>query len=194
MKRAIRFLSFSLAMLVLVPASADPLGPDTQSDPAAQAMADSLREAAGSDIAVIPAGVLKAQTDANDLATALQYPTMDIAVVTMSGAQLKDALERSVSLFPSPNTGFLQLSGLTATFSKSAAVGSRVTAISVGGAYDKSKNYTVAMPGSLARGGMGYFKVWDRTQISKTLQGVTMESLVKGKSKLVKEPRWSEAP
>jgi len=194
MKKAIRTISLSFALLASLPAGATLLGPDTQSDPAAQAIADMLREAAGSDIAVVPAGVLKAQSDANDLATALQYPTMDIAIVTMSGAQLKDALERSVSLFPSPNTGFLQLSGINAAFSKSAAVGSRVTTISIGGSFDKSKNYTVAMPGSLARGGMGYFKVWDRTQISKTLQGVTMESLVKGKSKLVKEPRWTEVP
>lgn len=194
MKMVTRSVCFSFALLACLPAVAAALGPDTQSDPAGQAIADALREAAGSDVAVVPAGVLKAQTEANDLATALQYPTMDIAVVTMSGAQLKDALERSVSLFPSPNTGFLQLSGITATFSKSAAVGSRVATISISGAFDRAKNYTVAMPGSLARGGMGYFKVWDRTQISKTLQGVTMESLVKGKSKLAKEPRWTEVP
>ncbi len=167
-------------------------GPETEAFGPAQVAADAMREAAGADMAFLAAGMIKSNYDPKDLSSLLQFPTDELVVVSLKGSQVRQALERSVSLYPAPNTGFLQLSGLEAAFSKSAAPEHRITSVIVGGnKLDDSRTYTVAMPASLARGGLGYFKVWDRNAITRTLSGRTMESILQGKPFTGSSPRWS---
>lgn len=193
MSNRVRMKKVLLGLVVAVASvSAAWAGPETEAFGPAQVAADAMREVAGSDMAFIAAGMLKSNFDSKDLATLLQFPTDELVVVSLKGSQIRQALERSVSLYPAPNTGFLQLSGLEASFSKGAAPEHRITSVTVGGnKLDDSRTYTVAMPASLARGGLGYFKVWDRNAITRTLSGRTMESILQGKSYNGSAPRWS---
>ncbi|MCW5936923.1 MAG: 5'-nucleotidase C-terminal domain-containing protein [Fimbriimonadaceae bacterium] len=165
-------------------------GPDREAFGPAQVAADYLRSAARTDIAFLPAGVLKPEFKSGDLSGMLQFPTDDLCVVQLTGAQLRAAMERSVSLYPSPNPGFLQVSGISVTFKKGAAPNKRVVDLNVAGAdVQGDAKYKVAMPGSLARGGLGYFTIWDRSQILDTLPGQDLESVLKGKSGTDPNPR-----
>lgn len=178
--------------LMLLVASGAYAGPGNEAFGPAQAAADILRSAVGADACFLPAGMVKDSFSADNLASLLQYPSDEVAVVDLKGSQIRVALERSVSLYPSASTGFLQLSGIDVTFSKSAPVDKRITSVSVGGMkLDDARSYSVAMPVSLARGGYGYFKVWERTQITRTLEGETLESLLKGKRAAETSPRWT---
>jgi 2',3'-cyclic-nucleotide 2'-phosphodiesterase (5'-nucleotidase family) len=156
--------------------------PETEAFAPAQAAADVLREAAGAEIAFLPAGMLKSAFEPENLASLLQYPTDELAVVNLRGSQIRLAFERSVSLFPSPSSAFLQLSGIEFTFSRSAAPDSRVLTITLDGQrLDPNRTYSVAMPATIARGGLGYFRVWNRDQIARVMTGVTLESLLRGR-------------
>lgn len=160
-------------------------------DAGAQSAADFIKTYAQTDGAFLAAGLVKATYNADDLSTILQYPTDSLVVVSLTGAQLRQAFERSVSLFPQPNSSFLQLSGFEVTFSKSASANSRITSITTNGAkIVDSKTYTVAMPSSLGRGGLGFFKIWDRNKITKTFEGVTLEDVLKGKKFAETPARW----
>jgi len=150
-----------------------------------------MRAAAGTDIAFLAAGLVKEGFDKEDLGTILQYPTDEVVVLNLTGAQVKLALERSVQLFPQPNQSFLQVSGLEATFSKSAPPLGRVTSVMVAGVkLDEGKVYSVAMPSTLARGGLGYFKVWDKVKIERKLTG-KIEDVLRGKRSVGSASRWS---
>jgi len=171
------------------------IGFDAQATAPAQTAADQLREAASADAAFVATGLLKTTFDRSNLSSMLQYPTDEVSVVTLTGAQLRLALERSISLHPTPNPAFLQLSGLEVTYSKSAPADKRIIEVMVGTVkLQDDKSYKVAMPGALARGGLGYFKVWKRENITRTLDKITLESLLKGKATIELASRWKEVP
>lgn len=178
--------------LTLVLAGTAFAGPGNEAYGPAQSAADVLRSAAGADACFLPAGMVREVASPDNLAAILQYPTDELAVVDLKGAQIRAALERSVSLYPSSSTGFLQLSGIEATFSRSAPVDKRIVSVTVGGSrLDDGRTYSVAMPVSLARGGYGYFKIWDKNQIVRTLDNTTLESLLKGKRASESGSRWT---
>lgn len=165
--------------------------PELESHGPSQAAADVLREVTGADAAFLPAGMVKPLAEVSDLAQLLVYPTDTVSVVKLSGAQVRSALERSVSLVPLPSSAFLQVSGIEATYSKGAPVDKRLTKISIAGAaLDEGRVYNIAMPTTLARGGLGYFKVWNRENISRTLEDQTLESFLKGKPNRSTGSRW----
>ncbi len=182
-----------LGVFALVISVAAIAGPDTESFGPGQAIADELRSHTGADLAFVPAGVLKANAK-GELSHYLLFPTDEISVVKLSGRQVKDALERSVSLVPMSNPGFLQISGLDVTYSASASTNSRVTSVLANGAaLENDRTYTVAMPGNLARGGLGYFSIWDKKAITKAAAAETLDSLLHGKTGSVDAPRWHQA-
>jgi 2',3'-cyclic-nucleotide 2'-phosphodiesterase (5'-nucleotidase family) len=129
--------------------------------------ADAARSAVEADLAlvqasqlrqtVIPAGNLTREA----LTGALLYPDEEIVLVSISGEQLQLALERGLSMLPKPSTAFLQVSGVTVTFRSDAAAGHRVDQIKVGReALSLAKEYRAAMPVSLAKGALGYFRIF----------------------------------
>lgn len=181
--------SFAAVILVALVASAFG-GPDTESFGPGQAIADEMRAVAGTDIAWIPAAMLENEGK-GDLSTYLKFGTDEISIVTLTGEQIKLALERSVNLYPTPNPSFLQVSGLEVSFSKSAAPDARIRTILVNGMeLNLKQNYEVAMPITIARGGLGFFTVWKKTSITRTMEGTTLEKILKGKSGFARTARW----
>ncbi len=178
-------------MTVVLSSGAFAANPETESHGPSQSAADVIREFAGADVAFLAAGMVKAIDAPTDLAQLLVYPTDTVSVVRLTGAELKAAFERSVSLLPLPSSAFLQVSGAEITFSKSSPADRRVQSVSIGNAkLDGAKSYTVAMPTTLARGGLGYFKVWSRDAITKTVEGATLESILKGRAPKSTADRW----
>lgn len=158
-----------------------------------QSCADALREATGADVALIASGFLN--DGATDLRSALVYPTDGVAVVSLSGAQLQRALERSVSLLPNSNPGFLQVSGLAVTYRVSRPANGRVESVSVGGsALRADATYSVAMPLNLARGGLGYFLVWGENAPIRVVDDLTLERVMDGRSIVNSPARWTALP
>jgi 2',3'-cyclic-nucleotide 2'-phosphodiesterase (5'-nucleotidase family) len=131
-------------------------------------VADSLKLAAKSEIALVPAGLLEekgipANDESPDAArAALASPAENVLTLKVTGKQLLGALERSVSLAPRKNQGFLQMAGVTVVYDPTQPENSRITDAKANGDPVKpDKTYVVAMPESLAHGALGYFKFWD---------------------------------
>jgi 2',3'-cyclic-nucleotide 2'-phosphodiesterase (5'-nucleotidase family) len=186
-RRVLPFLA--LACLAATAVSDDPsLGATA----AGQAVADALKEAAGSEIALVPAGVLKDTDKKDDLGASLAFEGDGIIVVKVTGAKLREALERAVSAFPQPSVGFLQVAGLEASFKKSAPANSRITSVTVGASkLEDGKTYTVAMPLSLQQGQLGYANLWEDSKIVKRIEKATMGTVVKGRRVGSFLARWS---
>jgi len=168
-------------------------GPEVGAHSASQSAADLLRDFAGSDGAFLAAGILKTKNFQKDnLASLLQYPTNSIVVLSLSGVQIREAFERSVSLYPQPNEGFLQISGFDVSFKKDGSPNSRIVSITVNGSkLQESKNYNVAMPSTLAHGALGYFKIWENAKTVKVFGKTTVEDVLRGKHAADTLPRWS---
>lgn len=160
-----------------------------------QAIADQLKEAAQTDGAFITSGLIRDDYKGDSLASALIYPTDEVVVVALRGGQIRQALERAVSLYPHPFSAWLYISGFEATFSPSAEPGKRILTVTANGdKLDDSRTYSVAMPAQLGRGGFGYFKVWDKSKIVKTLENATVESIVKDKKAVPSKNRIVAQP
>lgn len=193
MKPIVRTLC--LAALCLLPFAAFGQEPfELSAYSPAQAAADDLRDYAHSDGAFIAAGLLKTTMQKDNLAALFEFSSDEIVVVKLTGAQVKEAFERSLSVYPMPNSSFLQISGFEVTFNGSAPIGQRVKSVTASGMpIDNSRTYTVAMPARLGRGGFGYFKIWDKADITQTLPGATVETVLHDKPAFDTSPRWSSA-
>src|SRR5690349_111918 len=107
--------AFVLLLLGAVTAVAQD-NPGTGAHLPAQAAADVMRQTANTDVAFLPAAYVNGSYQQNNLASLVQFPTEKIAVLNLTGADLRKALQRSVSLYPMENSSFLQISGLTVDF------------------------------------------------------------------------------
>jgi len=137
--------------------------------------ADALATAAQTTIAFVPALSFKSGTIAPGPVTEpavrelLTLPTETWAVVPLTGVQLRETLERSVSRAPQPNAGFLQVSGVTVTYDPNRPRNARIIALSLSGAQVvPDQVYEVAMPDSLAKGGAGYFTIFGEQPIARS--------------------------
>lgn len=135
-------------------------------------LADALQASSNADIALVAAVSCKPGTidagpiTAAQLANLLQNPNEVWAVSTLTGAQVVEAVEKSLSRLPGTNNAFLQVSGMQVTFDPNAERNSRVVSVRVGsGPLDRSGKYSVVMPLSLAKGGSGYFTIFDASDI-----------------------------
>jgi len=154
-------------------------------------VADAVRNAAQADVALIQAAIFRLPLarsingSEQSVRSALAYADDRIAVVSLEGRRMLQALERSLSLAPQPNKGFLQVSGLTVEFNPSASPEHRIVRVRVGTKpLDSSSIYKVAMPLSLAKGALGYFRVFDGVatkQTEATILQAVMSSLAAGK-------------
>jgi 5'-nucleotidase / UDP-sugar diphosphatase len=84
-----------------------------------------------------------------------------LATMELTGAEIKQALEHSVSQAPGESGGFLQVSGMTFTYDSGADAGSRVQSVEVkqGEEYTAlvdDETYVVATNAFTAKGGDGY--------------------------------------
>ncbi|MCS6948938.1 MAG: 5'-nucleotidase C-terminal domain-containing protein, partial [bacterium] len=82
----------------------------------ANVVVDALRDVSGADIAWLPAAAFHEVSLSRDTPPAemvnrlLPYRDDRVAVLKLTGAQILQALERSLTLYPQPNAGFLQVS------------------------------------------------------------------------------------
>ncbi|MDH7481061.1 MAG: 5'-nucleotidase [Armatimonadota bacterium] len=149
-------------------------------------VSDALKDAMNVQIAFFPAGALreltipKGKVEPKQVIECLQYPNDRVAVLELTGKEVVNALERSVSVFPRKNLGFLQVGGLSFTFTPNSPKGSRVSGVKIGGsAIDLKKKYTVATTEPLAKGGYGYFTIWGSVNIKEIGKITTKEAVEK---------------
>jgi len=138
-------------------------------------VADATRSAVNADLALIQASQLrqtvipKGDLTRDALTAVLPYPDEQVVFVTVSGDQLWSALERGLSMLPKPSTAFLQVSGITVVFRSDADPGQRVDQVRVGReAISRAKTYRTAMPASLAKGALGYFRIFKGLKVEAT--------------------------
>jgi len=149
----------------------------TEESDLANVVVDALRDASGAEIAWLPAAAFNEVTLSKDtppgeiVSRLLPYRDDRVVVLKLTGAQIQQALERALTLYPQPNAGFLQVSGLQVTFDPAKPAGERVVRVQVGTENKQDLNpqreYRVATSATLAYGALGYFKVWERSAIER---------------------------
>jgi len=124
-------------------------------------VADVMRQTAGAEAALIDGGTIRTgipqgKITVKDVYAMLPFDNYLVAI-SLTGAQLKAALEHGVARLEERSRSFPQVSGLTFTYSRSAPAGFRVKDITVGGQpLDAQKEYVVATNDYLVAGGDGY--------------------------------------
>ncbi len=124
-------------------------------------VADVMRDAGSADICLTNGGGIRASINAGPISVGDVFNVLPfdntLVVLEVSGANIKAALERSVSEYPQQLGGFLQVSGLSFEFDPLKAPGERVVSVLVDNKpLDEKKTYTVATNDFLAAGGDGY--------------------------------------
>jgi 5'-nucleotidase/UDP-sugar diphosphatase len=138
-------------------------------------LADAIRETGSADIGLGAADEIMADKHiypgtrtADDILQALRNPSDDtdtVVVLSLTGNQVLRAVERSLSREPQPFDGFLQVSGLQVRYDPSQPAGKRVTLAMSGVPIDAAKTYRVATTRAIAEGSLGYFEIWDKSDI-----------------------------
>lgn len=179
----------ALLVTVLGPAPSHAAGIDntkvrTAETPFGDLLADALRKAAGADLAFLNAGAVRAGTTADSkpetLLRLVVYPTEKVGLLSLTGAQVKRALEHSLAALPTPSNGFLQVAGIKVTFDPAAPKGSRIRSVTLTGTgkpVDSFATYRVAVPLGLAKGGQGYFLVFRKAALKRTLEVTVGDAL-----------------
>jgi len=138
-------------------------------------VADGARAAVNAELALVQANLLRpelipiGELSQEAIEQALSYPDERVVLVELSGEKIRAALERSLSVLPQPSTAFLQVSGLAVTFRSANPAGGRVDSVKVGNEpLAPRKVYRVALPISLAKGALGYFRIFDSVPPKQT--------------------------
>ncbi|CAM3598193.1 5'-nucleotidase C-terminal domain-containing protein [Marinicrinis lubricantis] len=132
------------------------------------AIADSLVDLTGADIALQNGGGVRASIDEGDITLEEIYTVLPfdntVVMVEASGQTIWDALEHSVSSYPSAAGSFLQVSGLSYTFDAAKEPGSRLVEVLVDGEpIELTKMYKVAANDFLTGGGDHFDMLKDET-------------------------------
>ena len=142
--------------------------PDKSETAWGRLVADALRSAVKADLALVNAGALNkgslsaGDIEAESISTLLAFPDDEVVTMTITGAQLRAALERAVQAYPTASSAWLHGAGFTATFNTQASTNRRITMVRVRNKeVQDDDSFKVAMPISLAKGGAGYFTIWN---------------------------------
>jgi 5'-nucleotidase/UDP-sugar diphosphatase len=132
-------------------------------------IADAMLEkgrSAGAQVALMNGGGIRTSVDAGQITLGelldVQPFSNQLSLVTLTGAQLKEALENGVSQIETVAGRFAQVSNMRYSFDPARAVGSRVTGVQIGdgkGGYtalDPAGSYRVATINFMLAGGDGY--------------------------------------
>jgi 5'-nucleotidase len=121
-------------------------------------VADSIREAAQTDVAVMNGGSIRANLEKGDITveevnSILPYSNY-ILKADVKGSVILDTLEVGVSRYAEQSGGFLQVSGVSFTFDPSKEPMSRVSEVKIDGVLlDPDATYSMATNDFLAAGG-----------------------------------------
>jgi 5'-nucleotidase/UDP-sugar diphosphatase len=124
-------------------------------------LADLAREHTGAEVALINAGTVRSSLASGvvtygHIMEVLPFDS-SLSLLTLTGAQLRSALENSVSRLPEANGRFLQVSGLRYAVDPTAPIGGRVRDVEINGVpLDSTRDLTVAVTRFIAEGGDGY--------------------------------------
>ena len=124
-------------------------------------LADLARQETGAEVALLNAGMIRGAIHTGPVTyrQLMEVLPFDATLTRfqLTGADLKEALENSVSRLPEASGRFLQVSGLSYTMDPSAPAGSRIKEVQVGHLpLDPARRYSVVVPRFLAEGGDGY--------------------------------------
>jgi len=109
----------------------------------------------------IRAAIDKGEITLGDVLTTLPFGNT-LATIELTGDELKEALEHSISQAPKESGGFLHVSGMKYTYDSSQPIGSRVKTVEVKGsngsytALNSTQTYIIATNAFTAKGGDGY--------------------------------------
>lgn len=170
-------------------------------------VADIIRQRAGADIAVINGGgirttIKKGIVRKRDVYDAVPFDNY-ILGFRIAGKRIREMLEHSVSAVERGDGRFLQISGLSFVYNRSASPGSRVQSVLISGRpLEPEKEYTLATIDFLAAGGNGYGMLADCaatnlvfSDSSKWLKDVVVEHIKKtGIVSSTLDRRITEAP
>ena len=124
-------------------------------------LADLARRETGAEVTLVNSGIVRGSVVSGPVTyrRLMEVLPLDsgLAVLTLTGAQLRTALENSVSRLPEPNGRFLQTSGIGYAVDPVAPIGARVAAVQIHGVpLDPARRYSVAVTRFIADGGDGY--------------------------------------
>lgn len=142
-------------------------------------VADAYRTAANTDIAVINGGNVRKTIPAGNITRGIileVHPYSNAIVVTeLTGKQIKEMFEFSLSKYPVENGGFLHISGATIKFDSTKEVNNRIVELTIGGKnVELTKKYTVAIPDFIRNGGDGYTMLAGSPEV-RSLQRIDAE-------------------
>ena len=164
--------------------------PNNQEIQVGQSTADIFKTASGADIALVASGFLTPSKNAANLTSSFLFPSDELWLVNLTGKQLSDAFERSLSFYPEPCPDMLYFGGAEVTFQSNKSSKAKVLSVTIGGVtLDLAKTYKVSMPASLARGGLSYFAVWNFQKPEKVISPM-ISKLLDGKSVQTSTLRW----
>ena len=165
--------------------------PDAQKG---QSIADLFQTASGADLSIVASGFLSAGKDGRDLLSSFLFPLDELWLVSLTGKQINDAFDRSLSFYPEPSGDTLYFSGGEVNFQSKSSGKAKVLSATIGGLpIDNNRSYKVAMPASLARGGLSYFMVWNFQKPEKVISPA-IKKLLDGKSVQTSTLRWLSHP
>jgi 5'-nucleotidase/UDP-sugar diphosphatase len=136
----------------------------TMEMPFGNLIADALKHYAKTDIGLINGGAIRGDKmyaggsliTRRDIATELPFRS-HVAILSLTGQQLRQALENSVSAVKTAEGRFLQVSGIAFTYSDEKPIGKRIIKVKVNGlTLDPKQSYSVSTSDYLANGGDGY--------------------------------------
>ena len=112
-----------------------------RSNPVAQTIVEAMRSATGAEMALLGAAFFNESASApttgftaDDLIKSLAHPDDEVVVLSLRGAQILQALERALELYPQKNNAFLQLAGAEVRFDPKAEPGKRILSVIIAGA------------------------------------------------------------
>jgi 5'-nucleotidase/UDP-sugar diphosphatase len=172
-----------------------------RSNPVAQTIVEAMRSATGAEMALLGAAFFNESTTvpatgftADDLVKALAHPDDEVVVLSLRGEQILQALERALELYPQKNNAFLQLAGAEVRFNPKAEPGKRILSVVIAGAkLEPERVYKVATTAPMARGALGYFRVWSRDQITQSTGRTIADAVrdyLKWQRSLLSQPAW----
>jgi 2',3'-cyclic-nucleotide 2'-phosphodiesterase (5'-nucleotidase family) len=151
-------------------------------------LADLARRETGAEVALINAGAVRSSLASGPVTyrRLMEVLPLDssLAVLALTGAQLRTALEHGFSRLPQPNGRFLQISGLRLRVDLARATGARIADIQVNGnALDPARYYSVAVTRFIAEGGDGYsmlLKASNRQDFDVPLRDLLAQAVKEG--------------